>query len=78
MGELVQQFFGLFGQGLYITVHLQQKLGNQSVFLGKQGVKEMLFLQLHILAFNGQLLCRLERLQRFLRKFLSVHDNPSL
>ena len=78
MGELVQQFFGLFGQGLYITVHLQQKLGNQSVFLGEQGVKEMLFLQLHILALDGQLLCRLDGLQRFLCEFLSVHDNPSL
>ena len=62
-------------QGGGIRPHLFQQLRDEAVILSQKGGCKVLLLYLHVVVFNGDVLCLLDRLQRFLCEFLSVHTS---
>ena len=73
---------GPFSYGLFRPVddqvlvdpHLLHQLQDQAVVLSEERVEQMLLLDLLVAVLHGDLLTVLNRLERFLRKFIYVHN----
>ena len=73
---------GPFSYGLFrpvddqvlVNPHLLHQLQDQAVVLSEERVEQMLLFDLLIAVLHGDLLTVLNRLERFLRKFIYVHN----
>ena len=76
--ELVDLLRKIPEKGILRNSHLGQKLLNQAVLHRHQTVEEMELSDLLIPVIHGHLLAVIDRLHRFLRKFIDIHSLPPL
>ena len=77
-GHLVNLLFDRLHKCLRVLAHLFKQLGNQALINFQQRIQQMLLLDLHIVVFQCQIVCKLDGLQRFLGEFLCIHSRSLL
>ena len=72
-GHPVDAVFQLAAERVRVDAHFLHQLGNEPVLLLQKGFEQVLLLNLHTAAAQGEVLRLLDGLQGFLGKLLSVH-----
>ena len=73
-GHPLHFIFHRLGQAVHVHFHFLQKLRNEAILLLQQSQQQMLLIQQRVAVFDGAGLGILDGFQRFLCKFLHIHN----